>query len=468
MQHFTAEDQGLAVWDEALISRYDLAGPRYTSYPTAPQFHSEFGDQALRDAIAVSNQRGNPLSLYVHIPFCSRVCYYCACNKIITADRSVAAPYLARVEQEMAMMAKLVDTARPVNQLHWGGGTPTYISDREKHQLMAATRRHFNLLDNDEGEYAIEIHPGDTSVASIHCLRELGFNRLSMGIQDFDPLVQRAVNRFNSVAEVGSLVTAARELGFRSISMDLIYGLPLQTRETFSRTLDAVIELAPDRLSIFNYAHMPHLFKTQKQMNPAQMPGPEEKLAILHLAIERMLAAGYVYIGMDHFARPGDELAVAQRQGKLQRNFQGYATHGDCDLLAFGVSAISAIGDTFSQNHKELVDYTSAVDGGALPLARGLALTPDDLLRAKVIESLICHFCLDFAAVEKQFGIRFRDHFATELAELSAMAEDGLVVLEPEGIRVTPPGRMLIRRICMVFDTWLRQAQAPQKFSRII
>jgi len=468
MQHFTAEDQGLAVWDEALISRYDLAGPRYTSYPTAPQFHSEFGDQALRDAIAVSNQRGNPLSLYVHIPFCSRVCYYCACNKIITADRSVAAPYLARVEQEMAMMAKLVDTARPVNQLHWGGGTPTYISDREKHQLMAATRRHFNLLDNDEGEYAIEIHPGDTSVASIHCLRELGFNRLSMGIQDFDPLVQRAVNRFNSVAEVGALVTAARELGFRSISMDLIYGLPLQTRETFSRTLDAVIELAPDRLSIFNYAHMPHLFKTQKQMNPAQMPGPEEKLAILHLAIERMLAAGYVYIGMDHFARPGDELAVAQRQGKLQRNFQGYATHGDCDLLAFGVSAISAIGDTFSQNHKELVDYTSAVDGGALPLARGLALTPDDLLRAKVIESLICHFCLDFAAVEKQFGIRFRDHFATELAELSAMAEDGLVVLEPEGIRVTPPGRMLIRRICMVFDTWLRQAQAPQKFSRII
>jgi oxygen-independent coproporphyrinogen-3 oxidase len=289
-----------------------------------------------------------------------------------------------------------------------------------------------------------------------------------MGVQDIDPNVQQAVNRFNSVAEVGELVLAARNLGFHSISMDLIYGLPQQTKATFNRTLDAIIELSPDRLSIFNYAHMPHLFKTQKQMDAATMPGAEEKLAILHLANERLLAAGYVYIGMDHFAKPGDELAVAQREGKLQRNFQGYATHGDCDLVAFGVSAISAIGDSFSQNHKDIADYNQAIDEGRLPIARGLALNADDLLRAKVIEGLICHFCLDFNAIEQRFGIVFKDYFAQELVELSAMEKDGLVVVEQGGLQVTAPGRMLIRRICMVFDAWLRRAVAPQGFSKII
>lgn len=467
MHQLTSIEQKAAVWDEGLIRRYDLAGPRYTSYPTAPQFHEEFGEATLREAVERSNGRGNPLSLYFHIPFCSRVCYYCACNKIITANRKVAAPYLARMEKEMAMMATLVDTSRPVHQLHWGGGTPTYISDGEKRQLMAAIRSHFQLLDNDQGEYAIEIHPGDTDVPSIHCLRELGFNRLSMGIQDFDPDVQIAVNRFNTVAEVGELVTAARGLGFHSISMDLIYGLPLQNRDSFRRTLDAVIELAPDRLSMFNYAHMPHLFKTQSQMDAKQMPAAEEKLAMLHMAIEYMLAAGYVYIGMDHFAKPEDELAVAQRQGKLQRNFQGYATHGDCDLFSFGVSAISAFGDTFSQNHKDILDYNTAIDQGALPVARGLALTADDLVRAKVIEGLICHFSLEFAAIEKQFGIQFQHYFATELQQLKELESDHLVVVEEGGIQVTPQGRILIRRICMVFDAWLGRG-APQKFSRII
>ena len=468
MGHTVTEGQDTPRWDDALIARYDLSGPRYTSYPTAPQFHGGFGEEGLRAAVARSNARGGPLSLYVHIPFCSRVCYYCACNKIITANRQVAAPYLYRVEREMAMMAALVDTDRPVNQLHWGGGTPTYISDDEKRQLMAATRRHFNLRDDDGGEYAIEIHPGDTSVATIACLRELGFNRLSMGIQDFDPDVQRAVNRFNSVAEVGELVAAARAQGFHSISMDLIYGLPLQNWRRFERTLDAVIALSPDRLSLFNYAHMPQLFKSQRHMGAAQMPAPAEKLAMLHGATDKLLAAGYLFIGMDHFAKPGDELAVAQREGRLARNFQGYATHGDCDLLAFGVSAISALGDAFAQNHKEIAAYNLAIDSGALPVARGIALTPDDLVRAKVIEGLICHFQLDFAAIEQRFAIRFEDYFAAELAELAAIAADGLVTLDPTGIRVTAAGRLLIRRICMVFDAWLRRANEPQRFSRII
>ncbi|MFA5494696.1 MAG: oxygen-independent coproporphyrinogen III oxidase [Porticoccaceae bacterium] len=462
-------EQSPALWDPDLIARYDLSGPRYTSYPTAPQFGEDFGRREIGRAIALSNARGRPLSLYVHIPFCSRVCYYCACNRIITADRKLAPPYLDRLEREMAALAALVDTARPVNQLHWGGGTPTYISDDEKRRLMAATRRLFNLRQDDRGEYAIEIHPGDTTVASIGCLRELGFNRLSMGVQDFDPDVQRAVNRFNSVAEVAALVAAARSQGFHSLGMDLIYGLPLQTWPRFARTLDAVIELSPDRLSIFNYAHMPRLFKTQRHMDVGQMPGPEEKLDILHRATERLLLAGYVFIGMDHFAKPGDDLAVAQREGRLARNFQGYATHGDCDLLAFGVSAISAYGDCFAQNHKDLVSYNQAVDSGELPVARGIGLSADDLLRAKVIEGLICHFHLDVAAIEQRFGIVFADYFRAELGQLAAMADDGLVAIEPHAIVVTARGRLLIRRICMVFDAWLRGGgQRGQGFSRII
>lgn len=468
MHQLSSQEQHTAVWDDSLIRRYDLSGPRYTSYPTAPQFHQGFGRGDLEAAVARSNADGGPLSLYFHIPFCSRVCYYCACNRIITANRKVAAPYLARLEREVAMMAALVDTGRPVSQLHWGGGTPTYISDEEKRELMAAIGRHFNLLGDDSGEYAIEIHPGDTSVASIECLRELGFNRLSMGIQDFDPDVQKAVNRFNSVEEVNELVAAARNVGFKSISMDLIYGLPLQTRGTFARTLESVIALRPDRLSVFNYAHMPQLFKTQRQMDAAQMPSAEEKLAILHGTTDQLLAAGYVYIGMDHFALPEDELAVAQRNGNLQRNFQGYATHGDCDLIAFGVSAISAVADTYWQNHKDIAAYNTAIDGGELALARGIELTLDDRIRAKVIEELICHFCLSFKQIGDAFGIDFKRYFSVELAALAEMEKDGLVIVGPEGIQVTAAGRLLIRRICMLFDAWLGKSGTGQRFSRII
>ncbi|MFA5633073.1 MAG: oxygen-independent coproporphyrinogen III oxidase [Porticoccaceae bacterium] len=456
------------LWDERLIQRYDLAGPRYTSYPTALQFHDAFSARDLQTAIEQSPRRASPLSFYVHIPFCSRVCYYCACNKIITANRRVAAPYIARLEKELAMVAPLVERTRPVRQLHWGGGTPTYISDDEKRQLMAAIREHFTLLDDDSGEYAIEVHPGDTTEEGIRCLRELGFNRLSLGVQDFDADVQRAVNRFNTVAEVSALVTAARELGFHSIGMDLIYGLPRQSTASFSRTLDQVIALAPDRLSIFNYAHMPQMFKNQRHIDERALPPPQEKLAMLRLTIERMLAAGYIYIGMDHFAKPDDALALAQREGRLQRNFQGYATHGGCDLLAFGVSAISAVGNTYCQNHRDITAYSAAIDRGALPLARGLMLTDDDRLRAWVIEQLICHFRLDFAAVERMFSINVGDYFGHELRELSVMADDGLVRLSPAGIDVTPAGRLLIRRICMVFDAWLRAANEGQRFSRII
>jgi oxygen-independent coproporphyrinogen-3 oxidase len=455
------------VWDRSLIDRYDLSGPRYTSYPTAPQFHEAFGEAELGAAIERSNAAGRPLSLYFHIPFCSTVCYYCACNKIITANRKRAMPYLERLIEEIAMQGKRFDASRPVHQLHWGGGTPTYISDDEKRLLMAATREHFNLLDDDSGEYSIEIHPGDMDVSTIGCLRELGFNRLSMGIQDFDPVVQKAVNRFNSVEDVRELVDAARVEGFHSVSMDLIYGLPHQSWQTFTRTLDSIVDLNPDRLSVFNYAHMPHLFKVQKQLDESALPSPEEKLLMMERMTEKLLDAGYVYIGMDHFAKPDDELAVAQREGVLQRNFQGYSTHGGCDLVAFGVSSISAIDNVFAQNHKQIEDYQHAVDAGKLPVARGFELSDDDLLRQAVIKQLICHFELNFSAIEQQFGVVFRHYFAEELEHLKPMAEDGLVEIGVDHIRVSLAGRLLIRRICMAFDTYLKKS-TEVRYSKII
>ena len=456
------------IWDPEIIARYDLSGPRYTSYPTAPQFREGFGEADFRRAVAGTRERPKPLSLYFHIPFCSRVCYYCACNKIITANRQVSGPYLDRLEREIAMQAELLDGSRPVHQLHWGGGTPTYLSDAEKRRLMTAIRGSFQLLDDDSGEYAIEVHPGDTSPESIVCLRELGFNRLSMGIQDFDPKVQKAVNRFNSFTEVRKLVWAARQSGFKSISMDLIYGLPHQSWPSFETTLDMVITLFPDRLSVFNYAHMPHLFKVQRQIDAGALPAPEEKLRMMERTTERLLAAGYIYIGMDHFARPDDDLAKAQQAGKLQRNFQGYATHGGCDLAAFGVSAISAMGDCFAQNHKELNRYYEAIDAGRLPIARGVFLSEDDRIRAEVIKQLICHFRLDFAAIERQFAIDFADYFADELKALQSMATDGLLALDAQGIQVGPTGRLLIRRICMLFDAYLQSASPEIRYSRVI
>jgi oxygen-independent coproporphyrinogen-3 oxidase len=454
-------------FDLDLINRYDKAGPRYTSYPTALEMHAGFGDKKYREHITESNAAGGPLSLYFHIPFCDTVCFYCACNKIITKNRRHAEPYLANVYKEIAMLGDLFDFGRVVNQLHWGGGTPTFLNFEQMKQLMAATRRHFLLKDDDSGEYSIEVDPRETHSETIKQLRELGFNRISLGLQDFDPAVQKAVNRIQSEEQTFSVLEAARAEGFRSINIDLIYGLPLQTVETFSNTLDKILVAAPDRFSIFNYAHMPARFKTQRQIYDADMPSADVKLDILQMVGQRLTAAGYVYIGMDHFAKPDDELAVAQREGKLHRNFQGYSTHSDCDLIGFGITSIGRVGDAYIQNVKELDEYDLLISQHKLPVFKGLELDEDDKLRGAVITQLICHFNVTFAGVEQVFSINFADYFAEELQALAPMQADGLLILSDEGIQVLPAGRLLIRNICMVFDKYLAQKQ-QQQFSKVI
>lgn len=455
-------------WNAEMIRRYDLAGPRYTSYPTAPQFTEDYATSEVDAAVARSNAAGRPLSLYFHIPFCDTICYYCGCNKIVTANKKRAQPYLDTLYKEIAMRAEQIDSERPVHQLHWGGGTPTYISDEQKIELMTETRKHFNLLDDDTGEYSIEIHPGLMSVDTITVLRELGFNRLSMGVQDFDPDVQKAVNRFNTYEEVAELVHRAKQERFHSLSMDLIYGLPHQSQESVDRTLDQIIELNPERLSLFNYAHMPHLFKTQKQIDESALPEPQEKLAILENSIAKLQNAGYVYIGMDHFAKPDDALTIAQDNGELQRNFQGYATHGNCDLFAFGVSSISSIDNIFVQNYKDIPGYTKAIeDDKKTPIFKGLTLTDDDQLRQAVINQLICHFELEFAPFNHAYQFNFCDYFADSLEELQPMIDDGLIIRTDAGLKVSNDGRLLIRRICMAFDAYLKSPQ-PVRYSRII
>lgn len=451
-----------------LLRKYDRSGPRYTSYPTAVQFHEDFGPDDYLQEIAASNRIGRPLSLYVHLPFCARVCFYCACNKIITANRARARPYLDRLYREMALAAERFDRERPVVQLHWGGGTPTFISDEQMRELIRVTGELFPLLDNDRGEYSIEIDPREAGPETIGLLRELGFNRLSLGVQDLDPEVQQAVNRIQPLALTAAAMRAAREVGFRSIGMDLIYGLPKQSVASFDRTLDAVIELAPDRLSVFNYAHLPEMFKVQRQIDSAQLPSPAVKLQLLQRTIQRLTAAGYVYIGMDHFARPDDELALAQQAGTLQRNFQGYSTCAESDLIGLGVSSIGRIGDSYSQNHKTLNTYYAALDAERLPLWRGLRLSHDDRLRRAVITQLICQFELNFTAIEDAFDIRFSEYFRPELRQLEQLSLDGLLDLHVDRIQVRPAGRLLIRNLCMVFDRYLPQARTQQRFSRAI
>ena len=461
-------DQSL-IFDEALIKRYDKSGPRYTSYPTAVQFHTEFTVEMYKDIAQKSNlgAEKKPLSLYFHIPFCDTVCFYCGCNKIATKDRSRAAPYLQRVYKEIEMQSALFDSRRIVDQLHWGGGTPTFISHDEMRELMAVTRRYFKLHDDDSGEYSIEIDPREVRKDTIKLLRELGFNRMSLGVQDFEPNVQKAVNRIQSQEQTMAALQSARDEGFKSISIDLIYGLPFQTADSFERTLERVIETDPDRLSVFNYAHLPTMFKPQRRINEEDLPSASEKLAILHMAIEKLTDAGYVFIGMDHFAKPNDEMAVAQREGHLYRNFQGYSTHADCDLVAFGTTSIGKVGDSYSQNVKTMDEYYAAIDAGEIPVFRGVALDADDLLRREVITQLICHFELSFDRIEAHFNISFPDYFASELADLAAMEKDGLITLNNQIIRVLPAGRLLIRNVCMVFDRYLRE-QSQQRFSKVI
>jgi oxygen-independent coproporphyrinogen-3 oxidase len=458
------------VFEPALIARYDQAGPRYTSYPTAVQFHDRFGPEDYARAAQASNATGRPLSLYFHIPFCDTVCFYCACNKVATKDRSLAQPYLDRVYRELAMQSALFDRTRVVEQLHWGGGTPTFISRPQMAELMAATRRQFRLLDDDSGEYSIEIDPREADADTVALLRQLGFNRMSLGVQDFDPRVQRAVNRIQTEAQTFAVLDAARAHGFKSVSIDLIYGLPCQSVQGFGRTLDRIIAASPDRLSVFNYAHLPERFKPQRRINETDLPAPAEKLAILRMTGEKLAAAGYVYIGMDHFAKPDDELARAQRDGTLYRNFQGYSTHANCDLLGLGVTSIGMIGPTYAQNVKTLEDYYARIDAGQLPVFKGLVLNRDDEIRRDVITRLICHFRLRFADVESRWGIHFGEYFGAELAGLGQMVEDGLLRLGDEGIEVLPLGRFLIRNVCMAFDAYLRTAatQSQPRFSRVI
>lgn len=458
----------LVVFDPQLIRRFDVNGPRYTSYPTADRFVEAFDARALQDWLAKRAIGGTsrPLSLYFHIPFCNTICYYCACNKIITKDHSRSAKYLKYLDKEIEMQAKHLGGSRQVTQLHLGGGTPTFLTHDEMRQLMDSVRSRFTLIPN--GEYSIEVDPRKVDFETVKMLADLGFNRMSVGVQDFNHDVQVAVNRVQSIDETRLVMESARATGFKSISMDLIYGLPKQNVISFNRTLEQVIELSPDRISLYSYAHLPGLFKPQRRISSVELPGGDTKLQILQLAIRRLTEAGYVYIGMDHFARPDDELTVAQRQGRLHRNFQGYSTQAECDLLAFGVSAIGKIGPVYAQNVKTLDEYYDALDRDELPVLRGIELTADDLLRRSIIQALMCHFEVSIESIEIAHLIKFSEYFADEIADLALMQEAGLVKVEDDWITVMPAGRLLVRGIAMVFDRYLRSDRERARYSKVI
>ncbi|OGT32117.1 MAG: oxygen-independent coproporphyrinogen III oxidase [Gammaproteobacteria bacterium RBG_16_51_14] len=462
-------DQSL-FFDKELIRRYDKPGPRYTSYPAATQFHENFlVNDYIREARCTNQDLiPIPLSLYFHLPFCDTVCYYCACNKIVTRNRQHAIPYLNNLHREIEFQGKLYDRDRMVDQLHWGGGTPTFISHDQMCELMDVTRDNFTLRGDDSGEYSIEIDPREVDSESIPLLRKIGFNRISIGIQDFDPTVQKAVNRIQPYEQTADVIKASRDSTFRSISVDLIYGLPLQSVANFRITLEKIVELSPDRVAIYNYAHLPHLFKTQKQINESELPSPAEKLGILQMAINTMIEAGYVYIGMDHFAKPDDELALAQRDGNLYRNFQGYSTHANCDVIGMGISSISRAGNCYAQNVRTLDEYVAIVQSGEIPIFRGYELNSEDKIRRDVIAQLICHFSLDFTQIESQYEIDFKSYFSKELEQLSIMHTDGLLLVEADKIQVLPIGRLLIRNICTVFDQYMQQNDTVKRFSKMI
>jgi oxygen-independent coproporphyrinogen-3 oxidase len=454
--------------DLDLIRRLDGNGPRYTSYPTADRFVEAFNAQTYRSWAAKRNIGGirRALSIYVHLPFCSTICFYCACNKVVTRDKTKGEKYLEYLAKEISLQSPLFSNEPLVKQMHWGGGTPTFFGTDQLRGLFALLRNHFEFA--ADGEYSIEIDPRTVDGNGVAALRDMGFNRLSLGVQDFDPAVQRAVNRVQSEEQTLEIIEAARKSGFLSINIDLIYGLPQQNLITFNRTLTQVAAARPDRIAIYNYAHLPTRFKPQRRIKEAELPSPEVKLKLLALAARRLTEAGYVYIGMDHFARPDDALAVAQRQGRLHRNFQGYSTHAECDLIGMGVSAIGSIGPTYSQNHRDLENYYDCLDRGELPIMRGLELTADDLLRRAVIQALMCHFSLSKEAIEIAYLIDFDKYFAAELAELGELARLGLLSIDNRWITVTAKGRMLIRNICMVFDKFLRHEREVGRYSRVI
>ncbi len=451
-----------------LIRRFDVSGPRYTSYPTADRFGGAYTAQ--QHAAALGERGPDPLSLYVHIPFCETLCYYCGCNKIPTRNHARSAPYLDQVEQEMRMVAGLLPQRNPVAQLHWGGGTPTFLDDSEVQRLMDFTREHFELQPG--GEFSIEIDPRKVGARRVEHLARLGFNRMSVGVQDFDPAVQQAVNRIQSFEETREVVDAARASGFASVSVDLIYGLPRQNAFNFAATLEKVLDLRPQRVAVYSYAHLPARFTPQRRIDAAELPTPEAKLLLLGLAIRRLQHAGYVYIGMDHFALPDDELARAQSEGLLHRNFQGYSTHADLDLLAFGVSGISKLGRHYAQNAKTLEAYGAALADGRLPVERGYTLDDDDLLRRDAIQRLMCDFALDLEQLAQAHAVPDPQAcFDADLRRLQPLAQAGLLEIDGLRLRVTPQGRLLVRVIAMQFDRYLHDPVAQlqgARYSRVI
>ena len=457
-------------FDAELVRKLTRPGPRYTSYPTADRFSTDFTYRDYLHAVASLRTRGGakPLSLYLHIPFCDTVCFFCACNKIVTKNRDKAAVYLSYLKREIDMQGRLFSGMNHVEQLHLGGGTPTYLSDAQMEELMLHLRRCFQLAPDAVGEYAIEVDPRSVSPARVHSLRRQGFNRISLGVQDYDEQVQVAVNRVQPEHETQAIIEAARAAGFRSVSIDLIYGLPRQDLTTIAQTLAKVVKAAPDRIAVYDYAHLPHLFKPQQRINEAELPGADLRLAMLGLCIKTLAEAGYIYIGMDHFARPGDDLAIAQKQGRLHRNFQGYSTHADMDLVACGVSAISAVASTYSQNVKTLDAYYDLIERNELPVERGIRLNMDDALRRTILQMLMCQFELSIPAIEQAYPVVFADYFAAELQQLAMLAQDGLVTLDSEWLSVTARGRVLIRNVCMVFDRYLSAGAGAARHSHTI
>ncbi|MDJ0917812.1 MAG: oxygen-independent coproporphyrinogen III oxidase [Woeseiaceae bacterium] len=462
-------------FDRELIQRYGGRGPRYTSYPTAPQFHSGFGEshyveRAIRSNKPISDEDAAPppLSLYLHLPFCRTLCYYCGCTKIITRNEDRAQRYLDVIQKEAALHSPLYDRSRQVEQLHLGGGSPTFYSDEQLGQLMETLRREFTFAPPEKLQCSIEVDPRTVAPERIESLAALGFNRLSLGVQDFDEEVQAAVNRLQSRDETLALLDAAREHGFKSVSVDLIYGLPKQTPEKFAATLETVIQARPDRISLYSYAHMPQLFKAQKLIDESELPDGGEKLALLELSIETLCNAGYEYIGMDHFALVDDELVKARESDHLHRNFQGYSTHAYCDLVSLGASAIGHVAHSFYQNEKNTNRYSEAVLAGRLPIVKGLRRDNDDILRDDVIQDLMCQGKVDFAAIENSFDIDFKAYFADELASLKPLAADGLVRIDDDAVYVTPTGQLLLRAVAMVFDRYLREPAPEQRYSKVI
>jgi oxygen-independent coproporphyrinogen-3 oxidase len=460
-------------FDASLLRRYDRAGPRYTSYPAATHFTSSFTAAMLREYIRRGNEELIPrnLSLYVHIPYCFSPCFYCGCNRIITRNPAKGRRYLDRLVREIALVGELFHRDRDVMQLHFGGGTPNFLQPHEIQELVDSLARHFHFSASPRRDFSIELDPRFVQAGDIACYAALGLNRASLGVQDFDPAVQRAVNRVQSVEQTLAVIDECRAHAFRSINVDLIYGLPKQTAAGFSRTLDTIVDVRPDRLAVYSYAHMPHMFKAQRQINESDLPSAQEKLGLLQLAIEKLSAAGYVYIGMDHFALPEDDLARAQAAHSLHRNFMGYTTHAACDLVGLGVSAISHIGDSFTQNPRDLAPWERALDLGHLPIWRGRHLDADDLARGDAIQQLMCQGSIDTAGLEERYNLDFQSYFQDALARLEQLAADGLVALRPGRIDVTSQGRLLLRIIAMCFDRYLNDTPLPAsatRFSRVI